>query len=351
VKRVAFAVPGSLDTPTGGYAYDKRIITELRARGWQVDVINLGSAFPYPDAATRAAALAKLQVTAEGQPIVVDGLAFGAMAEEAELLQQRHPLVALVHHPLALETGIDRATARALHTSERAALACARAVIVTSEPTAGILQRDFAVPVAHITVVRPAVDPAPQRVRPRRADAGVHLLAVGSITPRKGYDILVDALGSLKEMPWRLTIAGDTTRSAAALARLEADIARLGLQDRISIAGAVSEAALANLYASADVFVLASLFEGYGMVFGEAIAHGLPIVATAVGAAQDIVPEDAGLLVAPGDASGLRDALRQVIADGDLRDRMAQAARAGADRLPRWSGSAAAFAQVLEDLV
>ena len=350
MKRVAFAVPGSLDTPTGGYAYDKRIIAELRALGWQVDVIDLGDAFPNPDAATRAAALTKLQAVAEGQPIVIDGLAFGVMAEEADLLQARHPLVALVHHPLALESGIDRGAARALHTSERAALACAWAVIVTSEPTAGILQRDFAVPAARITVVRPAVDPAPQFPRPQRADAGVHLLAVGSITPRKGYDILVEALASLKEMPWRLTIAGDAMRSAAALARLEADIVSLGLQDRISIAGAVSEANLAGLYAGADVFVLASLFEGYGMVFGEAVAHGLPIVATAVGAAHDIVPQDAGLLVAPGDASGLRDALRQVIADEGLRDRMAQAARAGADRLPRWRDSAAAFAQVLEGL-
>jgi glycosyltransferase involved in cell wall biosynthesis len=350
VKRVAFAVPGSLDTPTGGYAYDKRIIAELRALGWQVDVIDLSSAFPNPDAATRAIALEKLQATADGQLIVVDGLAFGAMAEEAEILQARHPLVALVHHPLALETGIDRATARVLHTSERAALACARAVIVTSEATAGILQRDFAVPAACITVVRPAIDRAPQRPRPQRAGNGVHLLAVGSVTPRKGHDILVEALGSLKELPWRLTIAGDTTRSSVAFARLEADIGRLSLQDRVSIAGAVSEADLANLYASADVFVLASLFEGYGMVFSEAIAHGLPIVATAVGAAQDIVPQDAGLLVAPGDASGLRDALRQVIADRGLRDRMAQAARAGADRLPRWCESAAAFAQVLEGL-
>lgn len=350
MKRVAFAVPGSLDTPTGGYAYDKRIIAELRALGWQVDVIDLGSAFPFPDAATRAVALARLQVTTDGQPIVVDGLAFGAMAEEAELLQQRHPLVALVHHPLALESGIDRATARAFHASERAALACARVVIVTSEATAGILQRDFAVPAAHIIVVRPAVDRLPRPPRPQRADAGVHLLAVGSITPRKGYDVLVEALDGLKDLPWRLTIAGDTTRSTAALARLEADIARLGLQDRISVAGAVSEADLANFYARADVFVLASLFEGYGMVFGEAIAHGLPIVATAVGAAQDIVPQDAGLLVAPGDASGLRDALRQVMADGAMRDRMVQAACAGADRLPRWSDSAAAFAQVLEGL-
>jgi glycosyltransferase involved in cell wall biosynthesis len=348
VKRVAFAVPGSLDTPTGGYAYDKRIIAELRVLGWQVDVIDLTGAFTDPDAATRAAALAKLQAVAEGQPIVVDGLAFGVMAEEAQILQQHYPLVALVHHPLALETGINREAARARHVSERAALACTRAVIVTSEPTAGILHCDFAVPAAHIIVVRPAVERAPLRPKPQRADVSVQLLAVGSITPRKGYDVLLEALGGLRDLPWRLTIAGDTTRSAAALARLEKDIAGLGLQDRISIAGAVSTMQLANLYVNADVFVLASLFEGYGMVFGEAIAYGLPIVGTAVGAAQEIVPQDAGLLVAPGDASGLRDALQQVIADADLRARMAEAARAGADRLPQWRESAAAFAKVLE---
>lgn len=349
MTRAAFAVPGDLDTPTGGYAYDKRIITELRARGWQIDVVDLGAAFPDPDPATRAAALAKLLAIPERQPIVLDGLAFGVMAEEAAQLRDRNPLVALVHHPLALETGRDAAAAALLHASEQAALGCVRAVVVTSAETADILRRDFAVPAERITVVRPGVDrPAPRAPRP--VEAAVDLLAVGSITPRKGYDILLDALGGLKALPWRLTIAGDTTRSAPAFAQLQAGIARLGLQDRVVVTGAASVARIVELYGRAHVFVLASLFEGYGMVFGEAVAHGLPIVATAVGAAREIVPPDAGILVAPGDADALREALRRVMSDADLRGRMAEAAHAAAARLPEWPDAAATFARVLEAL-
>ena len=349
MKRVAFAVPGSLDTPTGGYAYDKRIIAELRTLGWQVDLIDLGATFPNPDAHTRATALTKLQAVAAGQPIVIDGLAFGVMADEAAALRARNPLVALVHHPLAMETGLDPAAARALHASELAALACTEAVIVTSPQTAEIVCRDFAVPAARITIARPAVDRPSPSPRLHTAHDGVHLLAVGSITPRKGYDILMQALGGLKDLSWHLTIAGDA-RSDAAFARLMADIERLQLQDRVALTGGIDRARLEELYASADVFVLASLFEGYGMVFGEAIAHGLPVVATAVGAAQDIVPADAGLLVPPGDASAFRDALRQVIAHADIRREMAAAAREGARHLPQWRDSAAAFARVLEEL-
>ena len=348
MKRAAFAVPGDLDTPTGGYAYDKRIIAELRALGWEIDVIDLGSAFPDPDRATRASALAKLQAAADGQAIVIDGLAFGVMAEEAAKLRETNPLVALVHHPLALETGLDAAAAAALRASERAALACTQAVIVTSAPTADILRRDYGVAVERVAVIRPGVDRPAHAGRSEGAGAAVNLLAVGSITPRKGYDILIEVLGSLKDLRWQLTIAGDTTRSAAAFARLQADIARLKLQDRIVVTGALDQARLGMLYANADVFVLASLFEGYGMVFGEAVAHGLPIVATAVGAAQEIVPPDAGLLVAPGDASALRDALRRVIVEPDARNTMAQAAREASARLPQWQEQAVAFAKVLE---
>jgi glycosyltransferase involved in cell wall biosynthesis len=349
VKRVAFAVPGSLDTPTGGYAYDKRIIAELRALGWEVDVIDLGTTFPNPDAHSRAAALTKLQAVAAGQPIMIDGLAFGVMAEEAAVLRARNPLVALVHHPLALETGLDPAVARALHASELPALACTEAVIVTSPQTAEIVCRDFAVPAARITIARPAVDRSLPSPRPRAAHDSVHLLAVGSITPRKGYDVLMHALGGLKDLPWHLTIAGDA-RSDAAFVRLTADIERLQLQDRVMLTGGVDRARLEELYASADVFVLASLFEGYGMVFAEAIVHGLPVVATAVGAAQEVVPPSAGLLVAPGDASGLRDALRRVIVDAGLRGRLAQGALEASRRLPQWRESAGSFARVLEAL-
>ena len=348
--RAAFAVPGDLDTPTGGYAYDKRIITELGRLGWQIDVIDLGSSFPNPDAAARELALAKLLAVPVSCPIVIDGLAFGVMAAEARQLRERNPLVALVHHPLALESGLDAATAQAMRESERDALGCVRAVVVTSEPTAEIVAREYAVPSDHITVVRPGVDRVAAAARRTASGDVVNLLSVGSITPRKGYDVLIGALADLKVLPWHLTIAGDTTRNATAFAQLKADVSRFGLLAQVSIVGAVTGARLADLYAAADVFVLASPFEGYGMVFGEAIAHELPVVATAVGAAAEVVPVDTGILVAPGDRDALRDALRRVIESADVRVRLAEGARQASLHLPEWRQSAIAFSQVLERL-
>lgn len=348
MKRVVFAVPGSLDTPTGGYAYDKRIITELRVLGWHVDVADLGNGFPYPDRAMREAAMAKLLAVPEGCPIVIDGLAFGAMDVEAALLSSRNPLVALVHHPLAFETGLDAEQAATLKDSERAALVHASAVIVTGETSLDILMREYDVVRERITVIVPGTDRRIVQKSPRPADAPVKLLAVGSVIPRKGYDVLISALGELRTLPWHLTIAGDATRDLEALVRLRAAIEAFALSDRIAMPGAVSDAQLAALYADADVFVLASLFEGYGMVFGEAIAQGLPIVATDVGAARVLVPSDAGILVASGDAVALREALLSVIADGNKRAQMAEAAQRAAASLPQWRQSANAFAQVLE---
>jgi glycosyltransferase involved in cell wall biosynthesis len=348
VKRAAFAVPGNLDTPTGGYTYDKRIITELRALGWQIDVIDLGASFPDPDRAMREAALAKLLALPEGCPIVIDGLAYGVMAVEASLLSGRNPLVALVHHPLALETGLDADVAADLQDSERAALVHARAVIVTGASTVPILTRDYDVAPELIAVIVPGTD-RPHRAKPGpKASKTIGLLAVGSVIPRKGYGILIEALSGLRELPWSLTIAGDTGRDPETFLRLKASIEAFALQERVAVAGAVSNARLAELYASADVFVLASLFEGYGMVFGEAIAQGLPIVATDVGAARALVPPDAGILVAPGDVDALRAALRRVVADANLRATMVEAVCKAASQLPRWQQSAADFARVLE---
>jgi hypothetical protein len=116
-----FAIPGDLDTPTGGYIYDKRMIKELRELGWRPEVLNLGDGFPKPNALTLAAAQAHLADVPKGRPIVIDGLAFGVLPEAAEALRATHPLIALVHHPLALETGIPPQDASALRLPARAA--------------------------------------------------------------------------------------------------------------------------------------------------------------------------------------------------------------------------------------
>ena len=139
MKRVVFAVPGSLDTPTGGYAYDRRIMTELRHLGWEVDYLNIGDGFPAPDEATRATARSLLAAIPAGRPIVLDGLALGVLPDVAAELASRHPLVALVHHPLALESGLTAERADFLRCSEQAALAEVRAVVVTSPASAKLV--------------------------------------------------------------------------------------------------------------------------------------------------------------------------------------------------------------------
>jgi glycosyltransferase involved in cell wall biosynthesis len=348
VGRCTFAVPGDLATPTGGYAYDRRMIAELGELGWQIDVIDLGEGFPWPGEAMRTAARSQLLALPAGRIIVVDGLALGVLPEAAIRLAGRNPLLALVHHPLALEWGLSAEQAAALRTSERAALAAVRGVVVTSAATARLVAADYAVPAERITVARPGSDPAPLAHGSR--DGVVRLLSVGAVVPRKGFDVLIAALATLTDMPWQLTIAGDRTRDPTAAAGLDADIAHHALGNRIDVSGAVSPQRLAALYAEADVFVLASHFEGYGMAYAEAIAHGLPVIGTVAGAIPDTVPPDAGLLVSPGDVTALAQALRRVIGDDDLRRRLAGAARAAAPQLPTWKHSAEIFARALESL-
>jgi glycosyltransferase involved in cell wall biosynthesis len=349
VKRAAFAVPGSLQTPTGGYAYDRRIIAELEHLGWHIEVVDLGEGFPWPSGDTLSGARDRLLKMPARQPIVVDGLALGVLPDVASELARRTPLLALVHHPLALEWGLSAQQATLLQRSERAALASTRGVVVTSPATARIVASDYGVPADRITVARPGNDPAPQARADR--DLGMpHLLSVGAVVPRKGFDLLVGALATLVALPWRLTIAGDVTRDAAAAARLHSEIARHGLANRIAVLGAVSAEQLARLYDTADLFVLASYFEGYGMAYSEALAHGLPVIGTRAGAIPDTVSPDAGLLVPPGDAAALADALHRVLTDSALRQRLAEGATAEAHQLPTWPQSGAIFAGALERL-
>ena len=348
VKHLVFAVPGDIATPTGGYAYDRRMIAELKQLGWRVDLIDLGDGFPWPDQATRASARMRLLTTSASRSIVVDGLALGVLPEAAAQVAGRNPLTALVHHPLALEMGVSPGQAEALRASEKAALAVVQRVIVTSATTARLIASEYDVPSERISVARPGSDPA--RLRQGSRDSTVRLLSVGAVVPRKGYEILIAALATLIELPWRLTIAGDRTRDLHAVAQLDSEIARHGLGDRIATLGAVSAEQLAALYAEADLFVLASHFEGYGMAYAEAIAHGLPVIGTTSGAIPETVPPDAGLLVPAGNVSAFASALRQAVGEDGLRDRMASASRAAAARLPTWRQSAEVFARALEPL-
>ena len=340
---LAFVVPGPIDTATGGYRYDRQIVAELRRIGWGVDVHELPARFPFPDAGALDAARRTFERLPEGALVLVDGLAFGVLADVAAPHATRLRIAALVHHPLHAETGLDAPAQHRLFDAERRALALARRVFVTSEATASMMVASGLV-TARPCVVVPGTLRAP--LRPRRDDAHTRLLCVATLTPRKAHALLLDALAPLRDLPWTLTCVGSTVMHPPTTEAVQERIARLGLAARVRLHGECDPDALRALHLESDVFVLASGFEGYGMAVAEALAQGVPVIASRTGAAEALV-QDAGLLVAPGDGPALTEALRQMLSDSARRETFATRARVRAGTLPRWEDSARRLAREL----
>jgi glycosyltransferase involved in cell wall biosynthesis len=335
MNAIAFAVPGSLDTPTGGYRYDRRVIAELRALGHGVEVVTFAGRFPDPTPDEISDAEARIAALPAGMPVIIDALAFGVMPQAVERLARERAIIALVHHPLALETGLSPDRVDALRQSELAALKHARSVVVTSPATADLLVDGYEVNRSRIAVALPGVDP-PQLPRARKNDR-FRFLSVGSLIPRKGYFDLIAAYGRLTDLDWHADIVGDPSLDPAHAAEVSRRYMALGLGDRVTMLGALAEDILATRYAEADCFVLASHYEGYGIAYTEAIMHGLPVIGT-TGASEAI--GDGGAKIAPGDIDGLTDVLRRVVSDAGFRAELADKARKRAAKLPRWSDAA-----------
>ena len=339
-----FAVPGDLKTPTGGYIYDRRVIELLPGLDWRVRHLELPADYPEPSPASLQATGKLFADLPRDALLVIDGLAFGAMP--ADLVGKiANPIVALVHHPLALETGLAKERAEYLMQTERAALARTVHVIVTSPATAELLAGDFGVRADRITTAEPGTEAF---ARARGSDGPPRLLSVGSITARKGYDTLIAALAMIVDLPWESRIAGSVDRDEAALRIVREAIQGARLEQRITFTGPLGDGALAEEYDRARLFVLPSHFEGYGMAFAEALARGLPIVACAGSAVTTTVPADAGLLVRPGDPAALAQALRKLLTDPAEFARRADAAWRHAGQLPLWHDTAQKFATGLE---
>ncbi len=354
---IEFVVPGDIKTPTGGYIYDREVIAGLTERGLRVQLHSLDASFPTPTPAALREARAMFAGLAAGSVVVIDGLALPGLdrllADEA----RRLALVALVHHPVALETGLDPLEAERFAALERRALSYAQRVITTSQWTARTLAAD-GVPISQLRVVEPGVDRRKTRgsADPKASlgDAAppemLNLLCVGTLTPRKGHALLFEALNELRDRSWHLTCAGSLLRDAQHVAALQHQIERFSLRKRVSLLGDLDRDALERQYARADVFVLPSYLEGYGMALAEAVAFGLPVVSTTAGAIPETVPANASVLVAPGDSRALAKALAGVIDDPARRATLAANARAARASLPTWATAATKFAAALDGL-
>jgi glycosyltransferase involved in cell wall biosynthesis len=332
----AFVVPGRLDQLTGGYLYDRHVIDGLRSRGHAVKVIELG---PNP----RETALDEL---ADGTTTVIDGLALPDLEQAIISHWRRLRLVALVHHPLAEETGLSRAAAECLKRLETAALQRFRGVVCPSLRTAAAVAA-YGIPLDRIFVIPPGTAKPDRPLQPRRGPVR-SLLCVASVIPRKGHRVLIAALARMRDLDWRLLCIGSLDRDPPTVRAVRRKISEARLGRRITLAGEQPPRSVMRAYQAADLFVLPSFHEGYGMAFAEAMAHGLPIIATAAGAIPETVPRAAGLLVPPGDAAALARALRRVITKPALTAGLAAGSRAVGARLPGWRQATQRWEQGLD---
>lgn len=349
--RLTFVLPGDPRTATGGYEYDRRMLQELRDLGWSTQVVTLDSSFPMPTEEALRDARQQFSVFPTGSLVMIDGLALGAMPELVHAHKDRLRMVGLVHHPLAAETGLSPHCVSQLFESERRALQAMCLVVVTSQMTRRALEA-YGVASHRIAVAEPGVErPVRQSFEPkRRTEDGptpVRMLCVATITPRKGHDLLMDALAPLGTVHWTLRCVGDITRSPATVDALSMRIQAAGWEERVVLTGEIGETELLREFRAADLFVLATRLEGYGMAVAQALAQGLPVVSTRTGAISELVPPEAGLLVEPNDPAGLSQALSRVLRDADFRQRLADGARAVGAGLPNWSAAAQRLSQIL----
>jgi glycosyltransferase involved in cell wall biosynthesis len=344
----AFLIPGDLNTLTGGYIYDRRLIETLSQSDTPLHHVALDASWPNPTPSALAEVADQLDRLPKQMPVILDGLVFGAMPTEI-LARQPRPVIAMLHHPLGLEAGLAPARARALLALEKDNLHHAAHVIVTSLHTRAVAMDDFAVPPERITVALPGFD-RPDVVPGFLKAMPPLILSVGTICERKGHDILLAALEQVAHLPWRCVIAG-TVLDTALYDTLQAQRDAAGLAARVEFAGEVPRHALHRLYAEAQVFALATRYEGYGMVLGEAQLNGLPIISCAVGAVPQTVPEGSATLTPPDDPKAFAEGLERLLTDQNERSRLAAESRRRAQMLPQWSDTAAIVEKVLKSVV
>ncbi len=348
-ESLIFVVPGSLAIRTGGYAYDRKIIENLRKSGWSVEAIELGGGFPNPNQKTLAKTEKLISNIPDGALVIVDGLAFGVLPEIAAREHLRLKLVALVHHPLADETGLGDEQRTDLRRSEMRALDFAHHVVVTSNFTRRRLV-EYGVDEKKITAVEPGVDAA-QLSKGREGaaqDTPMQMLCPASYIPRKGHANLLRALSELKELPWKLICAGNTKLDRRCHTEICALREAAGLKNQVELRDEVNDGELDRLYSASDLVVLASHYEGFGMVVTEAVARGLPVITTTGGALAETLPHGAGLASPPGDINALKNNLTCVLTDEAAYARLLEGARIARGSLRTWSEASRAFAQALK---
>ncbi|MEU1459862.1 glycosyltransferase family 4 protein [Streptomyces sp. NPDC005727] len=352
LRTVHFVMPGGVDdpaAPSGGNAYDRRVCLDLPGFGWQAVRHAVPGSWPRPGRADRDVLARTLRELPDDTVVLLDGLVACGVPEIVVPEAERLRLAVLVHLPLGDETGLDPAVAAALDARERVVLRAAGAVIATSDWAVRRIVSHHGLAPQRVHVAAPGADIAP--LAPG-TDGVSRLLCVAAVTPRKGQHRLVEALAAVTDLPWSCVCVGGLTQDPEYVDRLRGLISERGLDDRLLLAGPRAGAELDAAYASADLMVLTSYAETYGMAITEALARGVPVLATDVGGVSEAVgraPDGGvpGILVPPEDPAALAAELRGWFGEPDVRRRLKAAARGRRAALGGWATTARSLAGVL----
>ena len=347
--RVHVVVPEGFDhpgLPSGGNIYDRRVCAGLVEAGWEVLVATVAAAWPVPGPGARAHLARIVSVIPDGEAVLIDGLIASPAAAQLLPHADRIRMTVLLHMPLA--TAIDMRHDASAERSERAVLRAAAGVVVTSEWTRRQVLTGYGIPACRVHVAQPGVDRVAAPGRPVRG----HLICIGVLSPHKGQDLLVEALADLADRDWHCLLAGSLDRDPRFVEQLQTRITRLGYEDRVRFSGVLTGAPLSHAYATADLLVAPSRSETYGMTVTEALAHGLPVIAAAVGGLPEALGSAAdgtlpGQLIPPGDPAALAAALGDWLGDECHRDRLRAAARQRQSTLQGWEQTTQKIASAL----
>lgn len=330
--------------PSGGNTYDRRVCQALSSAGWSVCVGEVAGAWPWAGRVGRDALDGTLRALPDGSLVLVDGLVASTLPEVMVPACRRLRVVVLMHMPIGAQADLQRWLG-----AECEVLRAASSVVTPSTWTKRWLLASYGLDPARVHVAPPGVDAAAPT---RGTGDGGRLLCVGAVTPGKGHDLLLAALTHVADLPWRCACVGALSVAPDFVARLEGCARESGLDGRFLLTGPRSGDELAAAYAEADVLVLASRAETYGMVVTEALSRGLPVIAADVGGVSEALgtTDDGtrpGLLAPAGDAAALADTLRLWLTDADRRAALRAAALRRRAGLRGWSETADRVGRVL----
>jgi glycosyltransferase involved in cell wall biosynthesis len=349
IVRVHVIVPEGFDhpgQPTGGNIYDQRVCAGLAEVGWEVLVRTVAAAWPESGSGARADLACVVSAIPDGETVLIDGLIASPAAAQLLPHTGRIRMTVLLHMPLA--TAVDTHHDADAERSERSVLRAAAGVVVTSEWTRWQVLTRYRIPARRVHVARPGVDRVDAPPRPVRG----HLICVGVLSRHKGQDLLVEALADLPDRDWHCMLIGSLDREPDFVEHLQTRIRRLGYDRRVRLSGVLSGAALSRAYTIADLLVAPSRSETYGMTVTEALAHGVPVIATAVGGLPEAFGSTAdgsgpGQLIPPGDAAALAAALGDWLGDEEHRHRLRAAVRQRQPTLLGWEQTTQEIADAL----